>query len=110
MVDDDPVLLEVKGAVAVISLNRPDQHNMVGDAADALFFRYLDLLRNDRDVRAVIWRGNGPSFSSGRDLAEVHDHPGAGASRRSTSRPSDGCGAGAGRTAKVPPARAPNST
>jgi enoyl-CoA hydratase/carnithine racemase len=77
MVDDDPVLLEVKGGVAVVSLNRPDQHNMVGDAADSLFFRYLDLLRNDHDVRAVVWRGNGPSFSSGRDLGELHDHPGA---------------------------------
>jgi enoyl-CoA hydratase/carnithine racemase len=77
MVDDDPVLLEVKGGVAVVSLNRPDQHNMVGDAADSLFFRYLDLLRTDRDVRVVVWRGNGPSFSSGRDLGELHDHPGA---------------------------------
>jgi enoyl-CoA hydratase/carnithine racemase len=77
MVDDDPVLLEVKGGVAVVSLNRPDQHNMVGDAADALFFRYLDLLRTDRDVRVVVWRGNGPSFSSGRDLGELRDHPGA---------------------------------
>ena len=52
MVDEDPVLLEVKGGVAVISLNRPDKHNVVDDAADALFFRYLDLLRSDRDVRA----------------------------------------------------------
>jgi enoyl-CoA hydratase/carnithine racemase len=77
MADDDPVLLEVKGGVAVVSLNRPDQHNMVGDAADSLFFRYLDLLRNDRDVRVVVWRGNGPSFSSGRDLAELSDHPGS---------------------------------
>jgi enoyl-CoA hydratase/carnithine racemase len=77
MVDDDPVLLEVKGGVAVISLNRPDQHNMVGDAADSLFFRYLDLVRNDRDVRVVVWRGNGPSFSSGRHLGELHDHPGS---------------------------------
>jgi enoyl-CoA hydratase/carnithine racemase len=52
MADEDPVLLEVKGGVAVISLNRPDKHNVVDDAADALFFRYLHLLRSDRDVRA----------------------------------------------------------
>src|SRR5918994_2846709 len=77
MADEDPVLLEVKGAVAVISLNRPDKHNVVDDAADALFFPYLDLLRSDRDVRAVVWRGNGPSFSSGRDLTEMNDHPGS---------------------------------
>jgi enoyl-CoA hydratase/carnithine racemase len=68
---DDPVLLEVEEGVAVISLNRPDTHNMVGDAVDALFFRYLDLLRTDRDVRVVVWRGNGPSFSTGRDLVEL---------------------------------------
>ena len=58
--DDDPVLLEVKGGVAVISLNRPDKHNVMGDAVDALFFRYLDLLRTDRDVRVVVWRGTAP--------------------------------------------------
>ena len=69
--DDDPVLLEVKGGVAVISLNRPDTHNVMGDAVDALFFRYLDLLRTDRDVRVVVWGGNGPSFSTGRDMAEL---------------------------------------
>lgn len=73
--DDDPVLLEVKGGVATISLNRPDLHNATGDAADALLFRYLDLLRTDRDVRAVVWRGNGPSFSSGRDLDEMGERP-----------------------------------
>jgi enoyl-CoA hydratase len=43
---------------------------VMGEAADALFFRYLDLLRTDRDVRVVVWRGNGPSFSVGRDLAD----------------------------------------
>lgn len=69
--DDDPVLLEVKGGVAVISLNRPDAHNAMSDAVEALFFRYLDLLRTDRDVRVVVWRGNGPSFSVGREMAEL---------------------------------------
>ena len=72
--DDDPVLLEVKGGVAVISLNLPDKHNVTGDAVDALFFRYLDLLRTDRDVRVVVWRGNGPSFSVGRDLNDRNGH------------------------------------
>ena len=69
--DDDPVLLEVKGGVAVLSLNLPDKHNAMADAVDALFFRYLDLLRSDRDVRVVVWRGNGPSFSAGRDMADL---------------------------------------
>lgn len=68
---NDPVLLDVQGHVAVISLNQPEKHNAMGDAADALFFRYLDLLRTDKRVRVVVWRGNGPSFSSGRDGADL---------------------------------------
>ncbi|HKY66528.1 MAG TPA: enoyl-CoA hydratase/isomerase family protein [Acidimicrobiales bacterium] len=68
---DDPVLLEVKGGVAVLTLNRPARHNAIGDAMDALFFRYLDLVRSDRDVRVVVWRGAGESFSCGRDMAEL---------------------------------------
>jgi enoyl-CoA hydratase len=70
-VNDDPVLLEVTGGVAVVTLNRPHDHNPMGDATDALLFRYLDVLRSDRDVRVVVWRGNGPSFSTGRDVAEL---------------------------------------
>ena len=69
--DDDPVLLEVKGGIAVLTLNRPERHNAMGDAMDALFFRYLDLLRTDRDVRVVVWRSNGESFSCGRDMVEL---------------------------------------
>jgi enoyl-CoA hydratase/carnithine racemase len=69
--DDDPVLLEATGGIAVLTLNRPDRHNAMGDAMDALFFRYLDLLRTDRDVRVVVWRSNGESFSCGRDMVEL---------------------------------------
>jgi enoyl-CoA hydratase/carnithine racemase len=69
--DDDPVLLEAKGGIAVLTLNRPDRHNAMGDAMDALFFRYLDLLRTDRDIRVVVWRSNGESFSCGRDMVEL---------------------------------------
>jgi enoyl-CoA hydratase/carnithine racemase len=69
--DDDPVLLDAKGGIAVLTLNRPERHNAMGDAMDALFFRYLDLLRTDRDIRVVVWRGNGESFSCGRDMIEL---------------------------------------
>jgi enoyl-CoA hydratase/carnithine racemase len=108
-VDDDPVLLDVTGGVAVLSLNRPDDHNTMGDAADALFFRYLDLLRTDRDVRVVVWRGNGPSFSAGRDTAELvgEDVPPIGAAGdRDLVGPSATSGAG-GTDAATDDARGP---
>ena len=63
--DDDPVLLEAKGGIAVLTLNRPDRHNAMGDAMDALFFRYLDLLRTDRDVRVVICGATGTRSRAG---------------------------------------------
>lgn len=73
--DDDPVLLEVDGGVAVVTLNRPERHNAADDATDALLYRYLDLLRSDRAVRAVVWRAEGESFSTGRDVAELLGEP-----------------------------------
>ncbi len=92
--DDDPVLLEVIGGVAVLSLNRPDTHNAVDDEVDGLFFRYLDLLRTDRDVRVVVWRANGPSFSSGRAVA---GHAGEGGNGNGNGHdPGDGHGSGNG--------------
>jgi len=73
-VDEDPVLLQVKAGVATITLNRPDRHNAVGEMTEGLLYRYLDLARADREVRAVVLRANGPSFSSGRDAAEAAEH------------------------------------
>jgi enoyl-CoA hydratase/carnithine racemase len=111
-VDDDPVLLEVKGGVAVLSLNRPDKHNAMADAVDALFFRYLDLLRSDRDVRVVVWRGNGPSFSAGRDVAELLGEdaltsvPAEAAGEGNGNGNGSGNGDGQGAGAASPPAAA----
>ena len=69
------VLVERAGPVAVITLNKPERHNAMGDKVDEAFFGLLDSLRNDATVRSVIWRGNGKSFSSGRDLADLGVRP-----------------------------------
>ncbi len=68
---DPQVTVRIDGHVAVVSLNRPERHNAMGDRADAEFFGILDDIRCDKNVRAVIWRGEGPSFSSGRDVADL---------------------------------------
>ena len=68
---DDTVLLTFEGAVAVVSLNRPDRHNAFNDAMDARFFEVLAELRERDDVRCIVWRGEGKSFSSGRDTKEL---------------------------------------
>lgn len=62
------VRLDVDGAVAVITNDRPDRHNAFDDDMDVQLFEALAEIGRRTEVRAVVWRGEGPSFSSGRDV------------------------------------------
>jgi enoyl-CoA hydratase/carnithine racemase len=68
---DDRVRLEIDGPVATITNDNPDKHNAFDDAMDVALFDILGELKQRRDVRAVIWRAEGKSFSSGRDVAAI---------------------------------------
>ena len=57
--------------VAIVSYNRPEKHNAFNDALDDAFFAVLADLHAREDVRAMVWRGEGKSFSSGRDTKEL---------------------------------------
>ena len=65
------VRLEVDGAIATITNDNPAKHNAFDDDMDAQLFDILGQLRGRPEVRAVIWRGEGPSFSSGRDVGSI---------------------------------------
>ena len=67
----DTVRLEYDGPVAILSLNRPERHNAFTDEMDGAFFDALEEVAGRGDVRAVVWRGEGKSFSSGRDTKEL---------------------------------------
>ncbi|GIT46658.1 MAG: hypothetical protein Ct9H300mP12_12430 [Acidimicrobiales bacterium] len=64
----DRVRLEVDGVIATITNDNVDKHNAFDDEMDVRLFEILDELRNRPEVRAVVWRGEGPSWSSGRDV------------------------------------------
>lgn len=59
------------GEIAIVSYDRADKHNAFSDAMDKALFAALAELRERSGLRCVIWRGEGRSFSSGRDLAEL---------------------------------------
>ena len=65
---ETPVLYEQRGAVALITMNRPrfgnTQNSQMTYALDTAFTRAVD----DDTVRAVILRGEGKHFSSGHDI------------------------------------------
>jgi enoyl-CoA hydratase/carnithine racemase len=67
----DGVRLEYEGPIAVVSYDRPDKHNAFTDAMDRRLFEVLAELRAQPGLRAVVWRGEGPSFSSGRDTTQL---------------------------------------
>src|SRR5215472_7697605 len=65
------VRLEIDGPIATITNDNPDKHNAFDDDMDAQLFAAIDELVGRPDVRAVIWRGEGKSFSSGRDVSAI---------------------------------------
>ncbi len=65
------VTLEFDGPVAILTNDRPEKHNAANDAMDVQLFEHLRALHDRKDVRCVVWRGNGKSFSSGRDTSEL---------------------------------------
>lgn len=71
------VRLEIDGGIATITNDNPDKHNAFDDDMDAQLFEVLDELASRSEVRVVIWRGEGASFSSGRDVSAIGrlDHP-----------------------------------
>lgn len=71
----DRISLTTRGPVAYLTLNRPDRHNGVDRAMlDAMSAAQAEL-RGMRELRAVIVRGEGPSFCAGLDFASVLAQP-----------------------------------
>jgi enoyl-CoA hydratase/carnithine racemase len=54
--------------VARITLNRPEKRNALNEALVEAFFESLEIIRTDRDIKAVVTRGAGKVYSAGLDL------------------------------------------
>ncbi|MGE0565365.1 MAG: crotonase/enoyl-CoA hydratase family protein [Pseudolabrys sp.] len=66
----DTVLCQLRGAVALLTLNRPDKLNALNtELIDCLMAR-LDALERDDAVRVVVLTGAGRAFSAGADIAD----------------------------------------
>lgn len=63
--------LEVEDGIAVLTNNRPEKHNAANDEMDRQLFDALEEIHARGDLRVVLWRGEGKSFSSGRDTTEI---------------------------------------
>ena len=68
---EERVRLSIDGPIAVITNDYPEKRNAFTDDMDLRLFEILGELQERPDVRAVIWRGEGHSFSSGRDVSSI---------------------------------------
>jgi enoyl-CoA hydratase/carnithine racemase len=69
------VIYEKAGAVAAVTLNRPDQLNAYNVAMRDALFEILSAIHHDDEVHAMVLAGAGSSFSTGGDLSEFGSAP-----------------------------------
>ena len=65
------LLVEREGAIAVVTLNRPEKRNALSTALRYEIDRCLKELEEDEEVSVVIITGSGPAFCAGFDLTEM---------------------------------------
>jgi len=65
------VLLEVEGATAIITLNRPERHNSFCQDLLINLYNSIDEASARSDIKVLILTGNGKSFCSGIDLSVI---------------------------------------
>lgn len=68
---DDIILVERDGAIATVTLNRPDALNALSRALRMEIVRVFTELAADSDIRAVVLTGSGRAFTAGVDLKEA---------------------------------------
>ncbi|MFN3495152.1 MAG: enoyl-CoA hydratase-related protein [Hydrogenophaga sp.] len=71
-----PVLYEERGAVALVTLNRPEALNSFTRAMHAALWTALDRAEANPAIRALVLTGAGRGFCAGADLAEFDFEPG----------------------------------
>lgn len=69
----EPVTLDVAGGVAKLVLNRPEFGNAINEALGDAFRGAIELIAQDRSVRAVLLTGAGKMFCVGGDIGMLGD-------------------------------------
>lgn len=67
----EPIIIERRDGLAVITLNRPERRNALGSATMNALGDALHAFGDDPDCRAVVLTGAPPAFCAGSDLKEL---------------------------------------
>ena len=67
------ILVEERGPVGIITLNRPRALNAVCEQMLQELSHQLDLFCNNDSISAIVLKGSDKAFAAGIDIAELHD-------------------------------------
>jgi len=67
-------LLEIDGAIATVTLNRPEVLNALNDRMVEALQDAVTRIGEDRAIRCVVVRGSGGGFMAGGDLRQFHHY------------------------------------
>ena len=84
---EQTVLYEARGAVALITLNRPAALNSFTRQMHRDLWDALDRIEADRSIRALVITGAGRGFCAGLDLSELDLEPGPDLAERANPGP-----------------------
>lgn len=71
----DVLLVETRGAVRLLTLNRPDKLNAMNTVLIEALIAALQSADADEAIGAIVLAGAGRAFSAGADMAEFRDVP-----------------------------------
>jgi 2-(1,2-epoxy-1,2-dihydrophenyl)acetyl-CoA isomerase len=84
---EQTILYEARGAVALVTLSRPQSLNSFTRAMHLELWAALDRIESDKSIRALVITGAGRGFCAGADLAEFDFEPGPDLVRRADPGP-----------------------
>jgi enoyl-CoA hydratase/carnithine racemase len=82
-VSEQPITIESRGAIEVVSLNRPERLNAMNEPLIQALLGYFTGLKDRLDVRVVVLRAEGRAFCAGLDLTGWTPDPDMGPIRQS---------------------------
>ena len=76
MPTDDPILLEIRGRVAIATLNRPASRNALDDEMVEALVATCARVDADLGISALVLAANGPAFCAGGNVKDMHARTG----------------------------------
>ena len=73
MMESAQLLVEARGPIEIVSLNRPAALNALSVALVSELSAYVEALKDQPSVRVVILRGEGRAFCAGLDIKDTRE-------------------------------------